>query len=79
LRELGLSLSGLGEIPNDVKIGNIIVYCVGGACLSEEANLSKFESRIIYSGDKMINYEDLLGMPKKWMINQYQNNSILYK
>jgi len=27
---------------NDVRIENIIVYCVGGGSLSEEANISKF-------------------------------------
>jgi hypothetical protein len=31
---MGLSMSGLGEITPDIKIANIIVYCVGGACLS---------------------------------------------
>jgi hypothetical protein len=35
LRELGLSISSLGDIPVDVKIANIIVYIVGGGCLSE--------------------------------------------
>lgn len=60
LREMGLSICSLNEIPADVKIANILVYCLGGACLSEEANLSKFENRVIYSGDKMINYSDLL-------------------
>ena len=34
LREMGLSMSALGNIPADVKISNIIVYCVGGGCLS---------------------------------------------
>lgn len=60
IRELGLSTLSFGDIPNDVKIANIIVYCVGGGCLSEEANLSKFENRVIYLSDKMINAVDLI-------------------
>ena len=32
---MGLNISSLVDIPNDVKIANIIVYCVGGACLNE--------------------------------------------
>ncbi len=36
IRELGLSTMSLGgEVGSDVKIANIIVYCVGGGCLSE--------------------------------------------
>lgn len=35
IRELGLSMSSIGDIPLDLKIANIIVYCVGGGCLSE--------------------------------------------
>lgn len=35
LKELGLSMRGLGDIPTDIKIANIIVYCIGGACLNE--------------------------------------------
>lgn len=35
LREMGLSMSSLGNIPVDVKIGHIVVYCVGGGCLAE--------------------------------------------
>ena len=42
LRELGLTLGGLSEVPAEAKIANIIVYVIGGGCLSEEANLSKF-------------------------------------
>lgn len=42
LRELGLSISGLAEVPPDARIANIIVYVIGGGCLSEEANLTKF-------------------------------------
>jgi len=57
---MGLSISSLSDFPADTKIGNIIVYCVGGACLNEESNLSKFDSRVIYTGDKMINASDLI-------------------
>ena len=39
MREMGLSMSALGSIPVDIKIGNIIIYCVGGGCLSEQSNL----------------------------------------
>lgn len=35
IRELGLSTLSLGDVPSDVKIANIIVYCVGGGCMSE--------------------------------------------
>jgi hypothetical protein len=34
LREMGLSVSSLGSIPVDLKIGSIVIYCVGGGCLS---------------------------------------------
>jgi hypothetical protein len=34
LRELGLSVYGLTDVPADAKIANIIVYCIGGGCLS---------------------------------------------
>lgn len=34
LKELDLNMRSIGTISNDVKINNIIVYCVGGACLS---------------------------------------------
>ena len=39
LREMGLSMCSLGNMPVDFRIGNIIIYCVGGGCLSEQANL----------------------------------------
>jgi hypothetical protein len=32
---MGLNMSGLQDIPVDAKIGNIIVYCMGGGCLAE--------------------------------------------
>ena len=35
LRELDLSMRTIGHIPTDIRINNIIVHCVGGACLSE--------------------------------------------
>ena len=35
LKQLDLSMRSIGNISNDVKINNIIVQCVGGACLSE--------------------------------------------
>jgi hypothetical protein len=60
LKELGLTASALTELPADLKIANILVYCQGGACLAEEANLSRFDTRVVYAGDKMINYTDLL-------------------
>lgn len=60
LREMGLIMSSLGNIPMDVKIGQIIVYCVGGGCLAEEANLSKFDNRVIYTCDRMISSGELI-------------------
>lgn len=59
LKEMGLIMSGLENIPVDVKIGNIIVYCMGGGCLAEEANLSKFDPRVIYTCDRMMGAGEL--------------------
>lgn len=53
-------MSGLGNIPLDFKIANIIVYCIGGGCLSEEANVSKLDSKVIYTCDKMLNALDVI-------------------
>lgn len=60
IKELGMSMSGLGNIPLDFKIANIIVYCIGGGCLSEEANVSKLDSKVIYTCDKMLNALDVI-------------------
>lgn len=32
---MGLNIASLSDYPTDTKIANIIVYCVGGACLNE--------------------------------------------
>ena len=57
---MGLSVRGLAHMGSEVKVANIIVYCVRNGCLSEEANLSRFEPRSIYTADKMLNSLDLL-------------------
>jgi hypothetical protein len=60
LRELGLTVTGLSEVPPEAKIANIIVYVIGGGCLSEEANLSKFENRAVYLCDRLVSANDLI-------------------
>lgn len=58
---MGLSMSSLeGSIPVDARIGSIIVHCLGGGCLAEEANLSKFDPRVIYTCDRMIGANELI-------------------
>ena len=67
-------MSGLGSIPLDFKIANIIVYCIGGGCLSEEANVSKLDSKVIYTCDKMLNALDVI-----WIMFYSTELLFLYK
>ena len=60
LSEIGLRMTSVREIPQNPKIEYSVVYCIGGVCFNEYANLSEFEPNVIYTGDKFINYREFI-------------------
>lgn len=60
LIEGGLAVESIGAIPNNIKIQRNIVYCLGGACFHEYANLMEFSPDALYSGDQLISYREVI-------------------
>ena len=60
LKEAGLVVDGVGQIPQNVRIGQTIAYCLGGVCFHEYSNINEYNPDIIYSGSEIVNATDLI-------------------
>ena len=47
-------------MPENTEVEHTVVYCIGGMCFNEYANLTEFHPNVIYCGDKLINYREFV-------------------
>ena len=58
--DAGLAVECIGQLPNNIKISRSVVYCLGGVCFHEYANIIKNDPDCIYCGDKMVSFRNIL-------------------
>ncbi len=70
-------MASVREIPQNPKIEYSLIYCIGGVCFNEYANLAEFDPNVIYTGDKFINYREFIWL-RIFLFSLYKDTFISF-
>ena len=63
INDLSLQIATAGtHVKNEdlhkTKVNSTVVYCLGGACLTEYSNIAEYDPSVYYTGDRFVNFKN---------------------